>query len=742
MCVPRPRKGQTEYFSKLQSNCMKKFCALFFLAAMIFAGCSEKDDAIAESPNRPGETPGQPSETPGETPALTIGTTKYTFPAEGGSVQIPFEVNVDWKTSIEYRTEDSGWLTLTPESGEAGNVVLTITAESNSATEQRTATVHILYSGRLCEVFVIQSARTPEPPVLTPNVTAIHYFLAKGDYRQLSFEVNVDWETSIEYAAGDSGWLTLTPESGEAGNVVLTITAEANSTTEQRKAFVRILYGEKYNTLTIIQSAIIPTLKIEYTDYAVAAKGGSVEVPFKVNVDWKTSIEYAAGDSGWLTLTPESGKAGKVALTITGSGLNSLQRKATVRIFYGEQSCELSVVQSENDDDVDITAAFDPFFARTLQSRGYIADANHITYKEVRNITQMNVSGRGLTSLQGIEYFSALTSLNCRNNELTSLDVSGCTALTSLICYFNQLISLDISGCTALEYLDCSSTQLNSLDVSNNLALTNLDISYNRLTLLDVSRNIALTKLNCRNNELTLLDVSRNTALATLNCYLNRLTSLDVSKNTALTSLDCQYNQLIALDVSNNLALTNLDISYNRLTLLDVSRNTALRRLGCHSNRLTSLDISKNTLLEYLLCSYNKLNVLDVSNHLALIHLNCEYNQLTSLDVSRNTALTKLYCHYNQLTSLDVSRNTALMWLGCHSNKLTSLDISKNTLLESLQCDSNPGKGYVFYVTAWFDNNTIPTGPSPSDPDYDYRFTSGSWTYNGHTIDIEYRKIR
>ncbi len=649
MCVPRPRKGQTEYFSKLQSNCMKKFCALFFLAAMIFAGCSEKDDAIAESPNRPGETPGQPSETPGETPALTIGTTKYTFPAEGGSVQIPFEVNVDWKTSIEYRTEDSGWLTLTPESGEAGNVVLTITAESNSATEQRTATVHILYSGRLCEVFVIQSARTPEPPVLTPNVTAIHYFLAKGDYRQLSFEVNVDWETSIE---------------------------------------------------------------------------------------------YAAGDSGWLTLTPESGKAGKVALTITGSGLNSLQRKATVRIFYGEQSCELSVVQSENDDDVDITAAFDPFFARTLQSRGYIADANHITYKEVRNITQMNVSGRGLTSLQGIEYFSALTSLNCRNNELTSLDVSGCTALTSLICYFNQLISLDISGCTALEYLDCSSTQLNSLDVSNNLALTNLDISYNRLTLLDVSRNIALTKLNCRNNELTLLDVSRNTALATLNCYLNRLTSLDVSKNTALTSLDCQYNQLIALDVSNNLALTNLDISYNRLTLLDVSRNTALRRLGCHSNRLTSLDISKNTLLEYLLCSYNKLNVLDVSNHLALIHLNCEYNQLTSLDVSRNTALTKLYCHYNQLTSLDVSRNTALMWLGCHSNKLTSLDISKNTLLESLQCDSNPGKGYVFYVTAWFDNNTIPTGPSPSDPDYDYRFTSGSWTYNGHTIDIEYRKIR
>ena len=101
---------------------MKKFCALFFLAAMIFAGCSEKDDAIVENPNPSEGTPGQPSETPDEkpdeTPALTIGTTKYTFPAEGGSVRIQFYVNVDWKISIEYAAGDSGWLTSTLESGE------------------------------------------------------------------------------------------------------------------------------------------------------------------------------------------------------------------------------------------------------------------------------------------------------------------------------------------------------------------------------------------------------------------------------------------------------------------------------------------------------------------------------------------------------------------------------------------------------------------------------------------------
>ena len=212
MCVPRPRKGQTSVFLNYNRIAMKKFCALFFLAVMIFAGCSEKDDAIIENPNPPEETPGQPSEIPDETPVLAIGIEKYTFPAEGGSVRLQFYVNVDWKISIEYAAGDSGWLTLTPESGEAGNIVLPLTAESNPAAEQRSAAVHILYGGKLYEVFVIQSAGTPEPPVLTPVliIENTDYTVAdKGGSVQIPFEVNVDWEASIKYEAGDSGWLTL-----------------------------------------------------------------------------------------------------------------------------------------------------------------------------------------------------------------------------------------------------------------------------------------------------------------------------------------------------------------------------------------------------------------------------------------------------------------------------------------------------------------------------------------------------
>ena len=153
---------------------------------------------------------------------------------------------------------------------------------------------------------------------------------------------------------------------------------------------------------------------------------------------------------------------------------------------------------------------------------------------EIAAVEEIDCYDKGISNLKGIEYFTALRSLNCGCNQLTSLDVSKNTALTKLYCKKNQLTVLDVSKNTALTYLRCN---------------------YNQLTSLDVSKNTALTKLYCSNNQLTSLDVSKNTALTGLNCGYNQLTALDVSKNTALTDLDCDKNQLTSLDVSN----TNMD---------------------------------------------------------------------------------------------------------------------------------------------------------------------------------------
>ncbi len=331
-------------------------------------------------------------------------------------------------------------------------------------------------------------------------------------------------------------------------------------------------------------------------------------------------------------------------------------------------------------------------FRSWLLSQSYGSDGV-LTPAEIAEVTSISVPWfwPRIQSLQGIEFFTALTVLNCKGNELTSLDVSKNTALEKLWCYNNQLTSLDVSKNTALKTLDCYENQLTSLDVSKNTALTWLDCSYNQLTSLDVSKNDALTLLHCYDNQLTSLDVSKNTALTELRCYNNTytLSSLNVSGCTALKTLMCNNNYLTSLDLSKNTALTELNCSRNPLTSLDVSKNTALTRLVCYTNYLTSLDVSKNIELTRLECYDNQLTSLDLSKNTKLDSLYCYNNQLTSLDVSKNTALTMLYCNDNKLTSLDVSKNTKLTRLACQSNQLSSLDVSKNTALEKLWCYNN-----------------------------------------------------
>ncbi|MDC1384398.1 hypothetical protein N8329_00310 [Crocinitomicaceae bacterium] len=156
-----------------------------------------------------------------------------------------------------------------------------------------------------------------------------------------------------------------------------------------------------------------------------------------------------------------------------------------------------------------------------------------------------------ILDLTGIEAFTALTELDCTDNQLTSLDVSSCTALKILLCNDNQLTSLDVSSNTALEEFNCNDNQLTSLDVSNNNTIGYLNCHNNQLTSLDVSSCTALFLLSCHNNQLTSLDVSSNTALNGLFCESNQLTSLDVSSNTVFNYLKCNNNQLECLNVKN-----------------------------------------------------------------------------------------------------------------------------------------------------------------------------------------------
>lgn len=138
--------------------------------------------------------------------------------------------------------------------------------------------------------------------------------------------------------------------------------------------------------------------------------------------------------------------------------------------------------------------------------------------------------------------------------------------------------------------------------------ITAIDCKDSNLSYLDVSNNKELTWLDCSNNQLINLDV-RNTDLKVLWCNNNQLTGLNIDKNAHLTELYCHSNYLKKLNLTNNKALVRLNCSQNQLINLDLSENKELNRFDCYENRIKSLDFSHNHVLNYAVCSDNQFEV-------------------------------------------------------------------------------------------------------------------------------------
>ena len=183
----------------------------------------------------------------------------------------------------------------------------------------------------------------------------------------------------------------------------------------------------------------------------------------------------------------------------------------------------------------------DASFRNYLLSQDYGSDGK-LTDEEIAGVTSINVSGTyfspgTISSLKGIEFFTALKDLRCSDNQLNSLDVSGCTALTTLFCFNNQLTSLDVSACTALTELWCYSNQLTSLNISGCTALTELCCYDNQLTSLDVSKNTALTRLYCYQNRIKGAAMDALVAsLPTVSNYTMRVVYYENEQNVMTTT--------------------------------------------------------------------------------------------------------------------------------------------------------------------------------------------------------------
>lgn len=183
----------------------------------------------------------------------------------------------------------------------------------------------------------------------------------------------------------------------------------------------------------------------------VNSKQSEVTLTVTSDCDWGVSVE----DKTWVSVSPSGGVSGQtqVTLDIAENATGSVRETAAV-IRYGSQKLTVPVRQNYDVVEVEITDA--AFKACMLEA--YDEDGDGVlSTKEAAAVTKIEAAGRGIKDMSGLaEKFPGLTYLDCSDNELTELDLTGLSALTYLDCSGNNLSALDISVHVNLEYLDAT----------------------------------------------------------------------------------------------------------------------------------------------------------------------------------------------------------------------------------------------------------------------------------------------
>lgn len=382
----------------------------------------------------------------------------------------------------------------------------------------------------------------------------------------------------------------------------------------------------------------------------------------------------------------------------------------------------------------------------THESDADLNNDSQIDASEAASIQYLNISGKEISDLTGIQSFTNLKKLDCSHNTISNMTINN--SLQSLNASFNTIhdftlqfnsiiSSINISNNLLSDLTIYSCSSLNTLVYNENPSLTNLMIANTNITNLNIADFLNLTSINCNynpnsdgvklnsvivsnlpmatsimcgNNNLTTLDIKGFPNLNYIGCYNNNLSSLNLEDLPSLVQIYCPNNSIESLNTSTLSNLFEINCSSNQITSLDLSNLKKLRSVDCSHNLISSISVNNSILLTNFNCSYNQiltinasglsnLQVFDCSNNninsinttgLAdLQTLKCANNQLSSINVNGLTGLLRLYCLNNQLQSLDLSGLSDLYYLDFSNNKISTIDVSSNLNLQTLYCSDN-----------------------------------------------------
>lgn len=121
--------------------------------------------------------------------------------------------------------------------------------------------------------------------------------MSEGERTTISFSTNKDWSVSLAETQSGDHWCTVSPSSGKAGNVTLTILVTSNAGYDDRNVVLKISADELTKNIIINQKQK-DALTLTSDRFEVDKDGGIITLQVRSNIDHKITV--AENSRSWI----------------------------------------------------------------------------------------------------------------------------------------------------------------------------------------------------------------------------------------------------------------------------------------------------------------------------------------------------------------------------------------------------------------------------------------------------------
>lgn len=301
------------------------------LLLMLCQGCSEDKE---ENPPAP------------ESPSITVESEEDipVFDTAGGTLALTFTTTSDWTASVDGAA--SGWLSVSPASGEAGTHTLSLVTTANDSYDERNASVTIT-SGSVKKTITV-TQKQKDALLLTSNKVELE--AEGGDF---SIELQANVEVTYEIESGAQTWLTPVARSRGLTSSVLAFHAEANEEAEARQAVIKLAGGNGLTEeVTVYQIGTGPALVLSQSEYIVSSAGETIQVELRSN----TAYEIEMPGVDWLRKNSSRSLSTYTHYFIVDPNETYDARSAVIRFIDRENGIEQTVTVTQMQRDAIVVA--------------------------------------------------------------------------------------------------------------------------------------------------------------------------------------------------------------------------------------------------------------------------------------------------------------------------------------------------------------------------------------------------